>query len=78
MVHRLAAEEYAGRLVKESRKYGLQAMCADLQDYDLVCSMELHTHVAYGLTCMNQDQPGPSRGDSKCLCHLCHFHLWRG
>ena len=35
---RAAAEEYAGRIAKEARKYGLHAMVADLQDYDMVCS----------------------------------------
>lgn len=29
------AEEYAGRLVKDARAYGIKAMVADLEDYDM-------------------------------------------
>ena len=29
------AEEYAGRLASEARKYGIKAMVADPQDYDM-------------------------------------------
>lgn len=48
------AEEYASRLVAEARSYGLRAMAADVQDYDMKRLTELHESIpdAVALFCM--------------------------
>ena len=39
------AEDFAGRLVKEAKGYGIKAMVADLEDYDMARLEALHEEV---------------------------------
>ena len=56
------AEDYASRLVKEAKQYGIKALAADLEDYDMEVRARVHAQT--------DPQPWPEHGarGAHCCC----------